>query len=101
MCGHKYTSSAVGSGALSSQPLDLAAVVHLVELEDSQLDLLLLVFDLLWCGVVLLLTFFASSPQAKDEVKGRLLLDVVVRESTTIFQLLPGKNQTLLIRWDA
>lgn len=30
-------------------------------------------------------------------MKGRLLLDVVIRERSAIFQLLPSKNQTLLI----
>merc|ERR1712215_414282 len=31
-------------------------------------------------------------------MQGRLLLDIVVRKSSTIFQLLSSKNQTLLIR---
>lgn len=29
-----------------------------------------------------------------------LLLDVVIRESATILELLSGENETLLIRWD-
>jgi len=33
-------------------------------------------------------------------VKGRLLLDVVVTEGATIFQLLAGKDQTLLVWWN-
>ena len=41
-----------------------------------------------------------SASQPKDQVQGRLLLDVVVAQSTTIFQLLPSKDQTLLVRWD-
>ena len=56
--------------------------------------------DLLGGGVILLLAFLAATPQPKNEVKGRLLLDVVVGESAAIFQLLPGKDQTLLVRWD-
>ena len=56
--------------------------------------------DLFGCGVVLLLSFLAATSKAKNEVKGRLLLDVVVRKSTAIFELLPGKNQPLLIRRD-
>ena len=31
----------------------------------------------------------------------RLLLDVVITQGTTIFELLSGKNETLLIRGDA
>ena len=34
-------------------------------------------------------------------MEGRLLLDVVVRQSTAIFQLLSGKDKTLLVRWDS
>jgi len=34
-------------------------------------------------------------------VEGGLLLDVVIRQGATIFQLFPGENQTLLIRRDA
>ena len=39
-----------------------------------------------------------SSPQSEDQVEGGLLLDVVVRQSPPILQLLPGKDQPLLIR---
>merc|ERR1719153_2210946 len=39
-----------------------------------------------------------STPEAEDEVKSGLLLDVVVRESTTILQLLAGEDEPLLIR---
>lgn len=34
-------------------------------------------------------------------MKGRLLLDVVVRESSTILKLLSGEDETLLIRGNA
>ena len=34
-------------------------------------------------------------------MKGGLLLDVVVREGTSVLQLLAGKDQTLLVRGDA
>ena len=39
-----------------------------------------------------------SSPQSEDQVEGRLLLDVVVRQSPAVLQLLPSKDQPLLIR---
>ena len=41
-----------------------------------------------------------ATTQAQDQVKGGLLLDVVVCQSTAILQLLAGKDQALLVRWD-
>ena len=34
-------------------------------------------------------------------MKGRLLLDVVIRESSAILQLLSGEDQSLLVWWDS
>merc|ERR1712109_341841 len=42
-----------------------------------------------------------ASTETQDEVKGRLLLDVVVREGSSILQLLSSEDQTLLLRGDA
>ena len=39
--------------------------------------------------------------ESKNEVQCAFLLDVVVAQSSTILQLFPGKNQPLLIGWDA
>merc|ERR1712039_586932 len=41
-----------------------------------------------------------SSPKSKDQMKGRFLLDVVVGQSTAIFELFTGENETLLVWWD-
>merc|ERR1712051_1054317 len=38
-----------------------------------------------------------SNYKTKDKVKGRFLLDVVVRKGTAIFELFAGKDQSLLI----
>merc|ERR1711988_837813 len=38
-----------------------------------------------------------TSPEPEDEVKGRLLLDVVVGKSSSVLQLLAGEDQPLLI----
>ena len=38
-----------------------------------------------------------ASTETKDEVEGGLLLDVVVGQSTSIFQLLSGEDQSLLV----
>ena len=42
-----------------------------------------------------------SSAQPQDQVQGALLLDVVVRQGAPIFQLLPSKDETLLVRGNA
>jgi len=42
-----------------------------------------------------------SSAKTKHQVKGALLLDIVVRESAPVLKLLPGENQTLLVRGDS
>jgi len=41
-----------------------------------------------------------ATSQTKNQMESRLLLDVVIGQSATIFQLLAGKDQTLLIGWD-
>jgi hypothetical protein len=38
--------------------------------------------------------------KAHTKVKGRLLLDVVIRQGPSVLQLLTGKDETLLIRRD-
>ena len=39
--------------------------------------------------------------KTKHQVEGGLLLDVVVRKSSAVLQLLPCEDETLLVRWDA
>ena len=39
--------------------------------------------------------------QTEHQVQGRFLLDVVVGQGASVFELLAGKNQALLIGWDA
>merc|ERR1719333_699147 len=41
-----------------------------------------------------------SSSQSEHQVEGGLLLDVVIRQSPSILQLLAGKDQPLLVRRD-
>merc|ERR1711918_89976 len=78
--------------ALTTETGDLAVLIHLVVLEDCEFDLLLLVL-----GVGLLLALLASSEERKHQVKSRLLLDVVIRKSAAILELLASENETLLI----
>ena len=42
----------------------------------------------------------STTTKTKNQMKGRFFLDVVVTQSTAIFQLFSGKDKTLLIRWD-
>ena len=42
-----------------------------------------------------------TTAKMKDEVKRRLLLDVVIRESSAVLKLLPGKDKALLVGRDA
>jgi hypothetical protein len=49
---------------------------------------------------IFLHTLTVSTPKTQHKVQGRFLLNIVVRECTTILQLLSGENQTLLIGWN-
>lgn len=84
-------------GALAAQTLNLAVTVNLVVLEDGEFGLFALVLDLLGGGVDLLFALLATTTQAEHEVKGGLLLDVVVRKSAAVLELLAGEDQTLLV----
>ncbi|WVZ09608.1 hypothetical protein V8G54_014138 [Vigna mungo] len=41
-----------------------------------------------------------ATPEAKHEVQSGFLLDVVIRKSATILELLTRKDKSLLVRWD-
>ena len=45
--------------------------------------------------------FDDPAPQPQHEVQSRLLLYVIVAECSAIFQLLPGEDESLLVRRDA
>ena len=42
-----------------------------------------------------------TTSKSEDQVEGGLLLDVVIRESSSIFELLSSENESLLIGWDS
>ena len=42
-----------------------------------------------------------TTTETEDEMKGRLLLDIVVGKGTAIFKLLASEDKTLLVWWDA
>jgi hypothetical protein len=97
MSSHEDSSAAGLSWAFASQTVNLSVLIDLVVFQDGELDLLSLVLDLLGGGVILLLAFLGTTAKAQHQMQGRLLLDVVVAQCTTIFQLLAGEDQALLI----
>jgi len=98
--GHEDTSTALSSWTLAAEALNLAVRVDLVVLKNRHLHLLALVLNLLGGAVVLLLALLSTTTQTENEVKGGLLLDVVVRESAAILKLLASEDQALLIGRD-
>lgn len=51
-----------------------------------------------WRLVSKRLTDLHPATKTKDQVKGRLFLDVIIRESAAVFQLLASEDEALLIR---
>jgi len=84
--------------AFSTKPLDFAVRIDFVVFQDGHLDLLSLVLNLLRSIVLLLLTLLRTSSQTQDKMQRRLFLDIIVAQSSTILQLFPSKDETLLIR---
>ena len=89
---HEDTSTTLWSWTFPPQSLNLPIPIHLVELQHSQFGLLALVLNLLRCRVNLLLALLSTTAKSEDEMKSRLLLDVVVGESTAIFELFTGED---------
>ena len=101
MTRHERPSTASRVRTLFPQPLHFPRSIDLVELKHRELHLLVLVLDLLRLGVRLLLPLLRATTETEDEMKRRLLLDVVVGEGTAVFELFPGEDQSLLVRRDA
>ena len=43
----------------------------------------------------------SASSESEDQVQGRLLLNVIVREGSAILKLLSSEDQSLLIGWNS
>ena len=97
--GHEASNSS--NGGVLPQPDNLSTILNPVVLEGLKRDGLVNTLILLGLGVNLLLPLLSSSTKTEDQVQGGLLLNVVIGESTSIFQLLSSKDQTLLIRGDS
>merc|ERR1719169_178918 len=77
---------------------NLAILVDLIVLQSRQLHLLSLVMGLLGLGIDLLLSLLGTTSQSQNEMKGGLLLNVVISKSSAIFKLLTSEDKALLIR---
>jgi hypothetical protein len=49
-------------------------------------------------GRTLLFTLLSTTTETENQVQSGFLLNVVISQSTSIFQLLSSENQTLLVR---
>lgn len=67
---HKDTSTTLWRWTLPPQTLNLPIAIHLVVLQHSQLGLLALVLDLLWCCVNLLLALLGTAAKSEHEMEG-------------------------------
>ena len=99
MLGHETADSC--NRRIFSKASDLSVGLNSVVLQGLHRNGLVHSLHLLGSGEDLLFALLTSSSETKDQVEGGLLLDVVVAQSASIFQLLSGKNQTLLIRRDS
>lgn len=90
-----------GHRTVLAQTHDLAIALDAVILESLQRRGLVHPLGLLGLGVHLLLAFLAPAPQAQYEMQRALLLDVVIRQRPAVLELLPGKDESLLIGGDA
>merc|ERR1712124_220726 len=46
-------------------------------------------------------SFSVSTSESENQVEGRLLLDVVIRKSSAVLELLTSEDESLLVWWDA
>jgi len=97
--GHEGSDS--GNGGVLAEALDLSGLVDAVVFKGLHGDGLVNALHLLGLGVGLLLPLLSSAPQPQHEVKGALLLDIVVAKCPSILELLSGEDKTLLIRGDS
>ena len=97
VASHENSSTTLIRRTLSTKSANFAIFIHLIVFQHSQLNLLPLMLVLLGSGVRLLPSL-STTTKSQHQMKGGLLLNVVVRQSPAIFQLLTSKDQPLLIR---
>ncbi|GAO46553.1 hypothetical protein G7K_0783-t1 [Saitoella complicata NRRL Y-17804] len=99
--GHEDTSTTGRGRALAAKTLDLEVTVDLVVLQDSKLDLPVLVLDLLGGSVGLLLALLGTTAKTEDQVDVGLLGDTVGGKSGGILKGLAREDETLLLGGEA
>lgn len=93
--GHEDTSTTGGVRTFTTETGDLARFINLVVLQDSHLDLLTLVLDLLGGSVGLLLSLLTTTEEFSVKVKSRVVLDTVHRDGLRVLERLTGEGETL------
>jgi hypothetical protein len=100
MPSHEDTSTALGVGAFTTKTSDLARLVNLVVLKNSQFDLLLLVLDLLGGGVGLLLALLTTTEQFGVKVESAVVLDTIESKVLGVTKRLTSEGEALKTRLD-
>jgi hypothetical protein len=90
---HENSSTTLIRMTLSTRLADSAIFIHHITFQHSQLNLLHLMIILLGNGVRPLPPLFSTTMKSQHKMKGGLHLNVVVRQSTAIFQLLTSNDQ--------
>jgi len=83
-----------------AKALHLSRVVHLVELKDAQLHLLVLVLLLLGLGVSLLLALLTTAEKAQGHVQLRIVRHAALGEAGSIRQLTTAEKNALVLSSD-
>jgi hypothetical protein len=97
--GHEASDSR--HGRVLSQACHLSVGFYSVIFEGLHGNGLVCSLHLLGASVNLLLALFTPTAKTKHQVKSGFLLNIVITQSASIFQLLSGKDETLLIRWNS
>lgn len=84
-----------------AKTLHLSRVINLVQLEHTELHLLVLVLLLLWGGVGLLLTLLTSSQQSQRNIQLRVVRHTACGKTGIILKLTSSKENTLLSHVDS
>jgi hypothetical protein len=100
MPSHEDTSTALGVGALATKTGDLARLVDLVVLENSQFDLLLLVLDLLGGSVGLLLALLTTTEKLGVKVQGAVRLNTIETKLLRVTERLASEREALETRFN-
>ena len=97
--GHEASNSS--HGTVLSKTNYLTTIFYTVVFKRLKRNGLVYTLYLLRLGVNLLFTLLTTSTKTQYQMQGRLLLNIVIAQGTSVLQLLSSKDQTLLIGWDS